>query len=181
MLRPTFIQEPGGRLLKWQQPHAMIRYHELKSDGILLATLRWPKMYGSLAIAECSAGRYTFKRAGFLRPCVTARVEGTKVDIAVLKLRLGLSGSIEMRDRARFILTRPNRFKSKWRIVDENGYPILSMTRGKGKPKGDVTLHGDVAWKSYPHLLSLIGWYAIILAYEEGEAAVGGTVLESTG
>jgi len=50
----------------------------------------------------------------------------------------------------------------------------MSITkRGGGKPRGDIEMHGDMAWDSYPHILALIAWYAIILDYEEGEAAVG--------
>ena len=172
--RPSYIEAPIGESLRWAQPHALIRYHELTSGGALVATLKWPNMYGSLAIGECSMGRFTFKRAGFLHPYVTARVEGTEMDKAVLMLRFRLSGSIEFQDGVRFSFKKPNLLRSKWSLAGENGSQVMSITkRGGGKPRGDVRIHGDMAWDSYPHILALIAWYAIILDYEEREAAVG--------
>lgn len=172
--RPSYIEDPIGKSLRWAQPHALMRYHELTSGGALVATLKWPNMYGSMAIGECSAGRFTFKRAGFLRPYVTARVEGTEMDKAVLRLRFRLSGSIEFQDGVRFSFNRPSFLRSKWSFTSESGSQVMSITkRGGGKPRGDLMIQGDMAWDSYPHILALIAWYAIILDYEEGEAAVG--------
>ncbi len=171
---PSYIENPLYDLMRWAQPNALIRYHELTSGGALVATLKWPNMYGSLAIGECSAGRYTFKRAGFLRPYVTARVEGTEMEKAILRLGFRLSGSIEFQDGVRFSFKRPSYLRSKWCFTSESGSPVMSITkRGGGKPRGDLTKQGDMAWDSYPHILALVAWYAIILDYEEGEAAVG--------
>ena len=178
-----YIKEPTGKSLKWTRLKPLIRYHELRSDGGLFATLKWKKMFGSLAVAECSEGRFTFKRGGFLRPFVTVRKENSSSDLAVMRFRsgsvilntvFGLSGVLEFEAGRRYAFNRLSFWKSKWAFTDENGLPLVTFDRKmKGKPTASVTINCDFRHIPYLHILLILGWYVIILDYEEAEAAIG--------
>ena len=178
-----YIKEPTGSSLKWSQPNAMVRYHELRSDGGLYATLKWKKMFGSLAVGEFREGKYTFKRGGFLRPFVTVRKGDTESNLAVLKFKsgsvivnatLGPSGVLEFSSGHRYEFNRLGLWNSKWTFTDENGTPLITFEKKiKAKPIGLVTIHCNPKEIDYLNALLLLGWYVIILDYEEAEAAIG--------
>lgn len=186
-----YIEKPLEGKLKWTQPHALTRYHELRLDGALYATLRWKKMFGSLAVAEFYEGRYTFKRGGFLRPYITVRNENAKLNLAIMRFTsgsiirntvLGLSGTLEFETGERFAFNRLSFWKSRWAFSDENGNLLATFDRKiKGKPTGIVTVNRDFIHMPYLHILVVAGWYAIILDYEEEEAASGIRLTGDTG
>jgi hypothetical protein len=184
-----YIKGQIGQELNWTQPHALRRYHELRSDRGLYATLKWKRMFGSLAVAECSEGRYSFKRAGFLRPYVTVREENSESDLAIMKFRsgsvfmntaFGLSGVLEFETGSRFTFNRLSFWKSRWAFADVNGVPVVTFERKmRGKPTGKVTIDCDSRREPYLHILLTVGWYVIILDYEEEEAAIGTGLVSS--
>ena len=140
-------------------------------------------MFGSLALGACNEGRFTFKRAGFLRPFVTVRNEKSVGNLATLRFSsgsfimnaaLGPSGVLEFETGQRYAFNRLSFWKSRWAFVDENGNPLVTFDRKiRGKPSATVTILRDFRRIPYIHILLLLGWYAIILDYEEAEAAVG--------
>lgn len=177
------MDRPLEGSLKWTQPHALTRYHELRLDGRLFATLRWEKMFGSLAVAEFYEGSYTFKRAGFLRPYFTIRRRDAESNMAIMRFTSGsviknaiqgLSGTLEFETGERFTFNKLSFWKPKWAFSDENGDLLVTIDRKiKGKPSGTVTVNRDFVEMNYMRLLVVAGWYAIIMDYEEGEAAIG--------
>jgi hypothetical protein len=56
--------------LRWVQPDVVDRRDQRRAGDAILATLRWENLLGSLATGETAEGRWTLKRAGFLRPRV---------------------------------------------------------------------------------------------------------------
>ncbi len=181
-MKKKLIEMPLSGDLRWTQPHAGVRHHELRMDGALYATLRWKKMFGSLAVAEFCKERYTFKRGGFLRPCITVRREDEDEDLAIMRFCgsfvknavLGLTGSLEFKTGERFTFDSLNRLKARWAFSDENGDLMVTIDRKiKGKPSGGVTVSREFV--DTPHLNILVGlaWYAVIMDYEEREALIG--------
>ena len=71
-MRP--IPEVADQPLRWTQPALLQRQYALCAGDKVVATLRWQKPFGSLALAELAGGVWTFKRSGFLSPKVTVRV-----------------------------------------------------------------------------------------------------------
>ena len=178
-----YIKEPVGASLKWSQPNAMIRYHELRSDGGLYATVKWKKMFGSLAVGECREGKFTLKRGGFLKPYVTVRKGNLDSNLAVMRFRSGSvlvntvlspGGVLEFEAGHRFEFNRLSFWKSRWAFTDESGVQLVTFDRkNKGKPSGSITLRCDPREIDDINVLLILGWYVIILNYEEEEAAVG--------
>ena len=66
------IQEAADQELLWRQTHALKQEYALRAGDEVLATLRWQKPFGSLALAKTAEGGWTFKRSGFWQPRVTA-------------------------------------------------------------------------------------------------------------
>lgn len=181
-MKKKFIEMPLAGDLRWRQPHAGVRYHELRLGRSLFATLRWKKMFGSLAVAEFCKERYTFKRVGFLHPSITVRREGEDEDLAVMRFDgsfvknavLGLTGVLEFRTRERFAFDSLGRLKARWAFSDENGNLMVTVDRKiKGKPSGAVTVSREFIDAPHLNILVSLAWYAVIMDYEEREALIG--------
>jgi hypothetical protein len=175
---------PSGRqMLRWTQPNALVRYHELRGVGGLYATLRWKKMFGSLAVGESNQAKFTFKRAGFLRPYITVRRERLVSDFATLRFASGSqfvnsvtgpNGVLELESGERFAFVRTSIWNRVWAFVNPSRDPLVTFKkRSKVKPEAEVSIIGDPERIPHIDLLLMLGWYAIILDYEEAEAAVG--------
>jgi hypothetical protein len=96
------IPEVADQPLRWTRPALLKREYELRAWDDVVATLRWQKTFGSLALAETADGTWTFKRSGFLpRPIddrmIRIALHGPANDPAVQRrvgrYRLAFSGS----------------------------------------------------------------------------------------
>lgn len=76
------IQEAADQELVWRQPHGMRQEYELCADDEVLATLRWEKSWGSLAVGETAEESWSFKRSGFWRPRIGVRPLGRDEEVA---------------------------------------------------------------------------------------------------
>jgi len=177
-----YLPEPKGEAMIWSQPNAMNRYHELRMDGALYATLRWNKMYGSLATAECHAGRFTFKRTGFLRPSITVRREDSDNNLATMQFQgsamintlASVKGIVEFDSGDVLTFKKTGLRKPRWAFYNRSGTPVVEFHKIRaGKPRVQVILDDDHRRISYVHILLVLGWYAIVLDYEEAEGVVG--------
>ena len=90
------IRGVAGQPLRWTQPTLLKREYELHAGDEVVATLRWQKTFGSLALAEAADGTWTFKRSGFLRPKITVRVPGSETEVAVFKPAWGGEGTLRL-------------------------------------------------------------------------------------
>jgi len=178
-----FAVSPRGKKVVWTRPKSLARYHELRSDGGLYATLKWKNTFGSLAVGECREGRFTLKRGGFLRPYVTVRREGYDSNLAVMRFSsgsvianaaFGITGTLEFVTGHRYAFNRLSFWNSKWAFSDENGVPLVTFNRKmKGRPTAEVVINESYDDIEYIHILLIIGWYVIMLDYEEAEANSG--------
>jgi hypothetical protein len=178
-----YIKEPIGQTLNWTQPHAGIRYHELKSNGRLYATLKWKTAFGSLAVGECNEGRFTFERAGSPRPYVTVQKENSETNFAILRFTsgsmifnaaFGLSGTLEFDALNKYAFHRLSLWKSMYIFTDRNGEPIVVFKKNRRrKPTGVVKVGRNFGHMRYLSTLLILGWYVLMFDYEEAEAAIG--------
>jgi len=169
-----------GKSLTWYQPKFIHRHHELSDGDHLLATLKWLKVFGSLAKVESSEGNFTLKRGGFLMPYVSARDGDLDIDLAVLSMNLISGGRLVFSDGREFTFASLRFWDYEWNFKDENGSILFSIRRRSSlKRCGDVVISPQA--KRDRHLLVAIvaAWYAIVMASEESAAAsvvaVGGS------
>jgi hypothetical protein len=166
----TLRPDLSGRLV-WAPSPTSPRRFELRAGDDVAATLTFDKAVGSLATGRSGAGTWTFKRAGFLQPCVTVRDIGSEYDLAVFRPTWTGSGDVEFGSGTR-VHWRPFGFwNSEWgfvrrddRIVTFHWLPDTAELDARVEfPAASL----DV--KELPILL-LLGWYLRVLFYQE-EAA----------
>jgi hypothetical protein len=136
---------------------------ELRSGRSLFGKLKWKKLLGSLATATTAGDKWTFKRTGFFRPIVTARIPKSDQNVAIFNpTGLGSDGTLEMMSGSTFKWTTTDSWHSKWGFKDEAGEdiivfePVWSMV----KPMAKVQIVQDRA--EIPFLVNL-GMYILVL------------------
>ena len=170
----TLRPDLSGRLV-WAPSPSSSRRFELRAGGEVAASLTFDKAVGSLATGRASAGTWTFKRAGFLQPCVTVRDIGSEYDLAVFRPTWTGSGDVEFRSGAR-VHWRPFGFwNSEWGFVRGDAR-VATFHWLPETAELDVRVEfppATVEFKELPILL-LLGWYLRVLAHQE-TAANGST------
>jgi hypothetical protein len=159
--------------LEWTQPSALSNNFELKAGDSVAATLVFQKVFGSLAVGHTAADAWTFKRRGFLRATIGARVEGQESDIAVYEPNWsGTKGAITLSGGASYQWHSASFWGSEWQLVNPAGAAVYTLkTRG-------VFHHGAVvkvepAGREDPNLawLLLLGWHIVILHMQDSSHA----------
>jgi len=167
------IREAARRALTWK---LMNDTYELRSGPDLVATLRWQK--GSLFLGEAVEGRWTFKRAGFLRPKVTVRLENSPTNLATLGFS-GSGGRLEVTDGRAYFWTAA---RAEWSIKDAAGNVLIQMksTGAPGNLSGEVELTPAALALPEVSFLILLSWYVLVWQSTDlavGEAAMVGSLV----
>jgi hypothetical protein len=175
MTAMDFAKTEYGDILRWVQPVAGNRYHELRSRSGIHAKLKWKGMYGSLAYVHTSEGTFTLKRAGFLNPRVTVRMRPGDSDVAVFDVNIGITGTIAFDDGPKFEVRRPKTLRRQWSIVDWDDRSIITVKNtGSGRFSSEVAIRTDPRKIRHSLLMSAIVWYAFIVSIEEWEGSQEG-------
>jgi len=80
------LREAGEQDLFWVHPNPAALVRELHSGPDVVATLRYPSAFGSLALGEAGGDRWTFTWEGIVRPRIRVRAEGAQSDLATVEL-----------------------------------------------------------------------------------------------
>jgi len=175
-MRP--IKEVADQVLRWTQPSSFKREFELRAGEDVLATLRWQKTFGSLALAESPGGAWTFKRSGFLTPTVSVRAQGSESTVAVLKPGWRGEGTLQFSDGRRYQWVIAGFWRPQWTFAGEGGGPLIHFKYDLAFLQQTMEVEiepGAGSLKDLP-LLATLGWYLIVLMSEGGggAAAAGG-------
>jgi len=140
----------------------------------VIGRIRWPKMFRSLAEAEFGEDRWTFKRAGFLRPRVTVRMDATAEDAAVLELSFGGGGLLRMRSGRCFRWSRQGFWSHRFVFADDKGVQLVVIEPKLGvlRRSGAAHVHEKAATLQELPLLLLLGWYVTMLIADDDAAVV---------
>ena len=122
----------SSSLLVWTQPKAMSRAYELRADDVLIGHLRFEKSCGSLASAEVTSQRWTFKRVGFLAPRVTVRSPNLEAELAVLRTHWGSGGTLHFADGHQAHWRCANFWGSQWAFVGDDGRIVVRFSHHEG-------------------------------------------------
>jgi hypothetical protein len=163
-----------GRELKWSQSGATA--YELRSDGHLIATLRFKSMWGTLATAESGDGCWTFKRVGFWQSKASIRVCGTGIDVAAFRNNTWASGgTLEFPDGRRYRATT-NFWMTRLAFQTEVDEPVVHFRYGGlFRRSADVEMSPSTSTVSDVALLVLFGWYLAIMLESDAAAAGAAT------
>jgi hypothetical protein len=159
----------AGQKLVWRQPHALRQEFELcAGDQMVLATLRWQTVLGSLALAATVEGRWTFQQTGFWRRTVTVRRAGEAAGAAFVPHWNG-SGTLRLVD-GRTLRWRPGDiWLSRWSWRDASDTPLLTIGARRGVLRRAAPVTIAPATLTLPELdiLITLGWYLLVLRSRE--------------
>jgi hypothetical protein len=150
------IRETAARTLTWTLAKDI---YELRSGVDVVATLR--RQMGSRFLGETAEGRWTFKRTGFLRPKVTARVENDSTDLATLSFS-GSGGRLDFPDGRSYLWTAS---RAEWMLKNPDGELLVQMKSAgtAGKLSGEVVIAPAALALHELSLLLLLSWYVLVL------------------
>jgi len=165
----------AGLELQWPQPRLLRREFELRADGTVIATLRWASAFKSLAVAEVAGRRWTFKRAGFLRPRVTVRTLGSEADLAIAEMAWAGAARIAFASGTRYRWEQTSVWRSEWAVLAEDGSPRLTFRTGLAmRRRGRLEIDPAAGRLEELPILATLGWYLIVLSAEDAAAAAAG-------
>lgn len=169
--------------LQWRVRPAPRRTFELQGGGGVVATLRWAKATGSLALAESLDGRWTFKRAGFVSPRVTVRPAGADEDLAIFRPSWEGHGALQFDGERRFRWSPTGFWQSEWAFGHEGGDPLVVFSPVNGTLGTEGRVRIARATPALPELsiLTTLGWYLLVLMEDDRAAIASVARLAATG
>lgn len=176
-----------GLNLYWVQPRTFERQFELRTEDRLFGNLRFEKALGTLATGSSAAGRWTFKRVGFLNPRVTIREAGANDDLGVYWPKHWSGGWLEFVKGGKFHWKATNFWGTEWGFCDVQDRLLFVLKPGVEKAKLSDLLKTqavvEIAPQSHAHaalpLLLLLGWYLMILHQEDTAVTMATTAAVS--
>lgn len=168
--------------LEWRRPTPLQRAYVLCAGTDVLATLRWLKPSGSLALAESAAGSWTLKRTGFLTPHVTVRTVGAHANLALFKIRWSGDGELHFIDGPHYLWARRESPEDGWEFATPFLEPILDVRPLLPSVSPDhavenVPVASLRAKLSIPEpqltLLAVLGWYVLVLMADDAAINTG--------
>ena len=170
---------------EWLQPKTFQNRFELRDEERVFAALEFPKMFGSLATATTSAASWTFKRVGFFNTRITVRGENLDEDLAVYHPRwTGTQGTLDLGGDTRYTWKVANFWATQFVWETADGKPLI--TYRPGVEAGNMTdwfkmqarvefspeaAAGDFRKTETFALLVTLGWYLMLLKYQDDSAA----------
>jgi hypothetical protein len=150
--------------LTWSQPKAMRSVHELRFGPDLVATLQFPKMLSSAAVAESGDGRWALERTGVLNTRVIVRKPESDLPLATYTPRAFKTGGKVQLASGKALLLRRSIWESRTELVTEGGEPLVEMqSRGFFRHFVDVKINRRaLQYEELPCLVMLL-FYSILL------------------
>jgi hypothetical protein len=164
--------------LQWKRVSADRRTFSLRAGETLIGGLRFESSVGSLATADVSGQRWTFKRVGFLSPRLTVRKSGAKVDAAVLTPDWSGGGVVRFAKGPTYGLRRTALWKGELTWTTEGGFAVARQ-----RPKGEgaeVELVAGARGSPELPLLLVLGVYLQVLSADDAAATSAASVVVSS-
>lgn len=153
--------------LAWKQSPAQPRRYELRAGEDLIAELDFLKAFGTLARGRAGERSWTFQRAGFLSPIVTARVEGAAEDCAVYHPNFSASqGQLRLASGASYEFRLAGVWSRQALLVDNERREVFRIHL-KGDPALGSTVEVRLPAAPEIELLLLLAWYVLVLQMQD--------------
>jgi hypothetical protein len=146
--------------------------YELHADGEVLATLRWRRLWGSLAEASAAEGHWTFKRTGFWQPRGTVRVAGSEDDLGTFEARWTGNGLLTLATGERYQWQSANVWGTRYEWLDERGEELVRFSSTSLlKAEAEVDVQAAGGFLDTLPLLVLYGWYLLVMQIRDTATA----------
>lgn len=162
----------SGEKLTWIRESDDSRNFVLKAGQETVASLRWDKASGSLAIGESRGQRWTFKRVGYFHPHVTIRNFGEAAEMARVEVRGGGAGMIHFTDGERYNFLA-NLWRAEWEWSTPSGATMIKFRRDFSidERAGHVEIPKEHLSTIHLPMMTVLGWYLIVLIAEDAAMA----------
>jgi len=167
------IRKVEGSLRLWIGPIApdginRFSHYRIWGDNNIVATIDWQKSSGSLAIAECSEGKYSLKRAGFLKPFATIRKVGLDNEVGRIEVGLRKVTIIsELGQKMIFQKLKNKKFQNGLRDDRDNSLCIFVWGASWASDMVDVNITNLGKGRQDLPLAIILIWYYLILNRRE--------------
>ena len=173
------IADVAGSELLWVQPSILKQSFELRAGDEVVGTLVFQR--SSLAAAETSDHRWTFKREVFWRPQVTVRVADSEQNLAVFHPSWSGGGQLELADGQVLGFSAANFWHTQWAWKTADGKSSVAFHSKQGFLKSGAQVEisppqsqGGADEGGDGQLLSLevvLGWYLLVLFARDATTA----------
>lgn len=161
--------------LKWIPANSWQRNFDLKDDeGEVVARLRRPSIWNSVAEIEAPGNRWRFEPYGFWKRRIRVRSVGTGEIFAEFTPNTWNmhNGTLQFADGRVFHWRSSDIWGSKWVWTTDDGEPILGYrVGGLFSFKGELNIEPEQADTPSFGVLVFLGWYMVMLAREDSAAA----------
>lgn len=176
------IREVAEQELVWKQRHLTRREYELSAGDTVVARMEWQKLLGTLVRVETAEATWTFKRVGFWRPRVTARIADADDDLATFEPSWTGKGTLSLPGGVVYQWESTNFWHSQWAWQDAQGKPLVRFANRHGlKMESQVVVETTAHDLPEAPLLIALGWYLIVLmALDAASSGTTGAIVAST-
>lgn len=157
--------------LIWSQPKGLRQEYELHFGNDLVATLRFPKMLSSNAVAESGDGKWELERKGFFNITIIVRKNGYESALATFTPRPFKGGGIVQLEGGKTLVLRQNAWKSIHELGTEEGESLMELTsRGFFRFFVDVKMNRRaLQYEELPAIVILL-FYIILMGRRDAAA-----------
>lgn len=164
------INELAEMNVKWKQKGWSGQRFELRSEsGDVIGTLKITGIWRTVVRVEALGNRWEFERFGLFRPHLVIRAAMTGDEVARFSLT---NKTLTFRDGRQFVWRSSNFWGTKWVWTTSEGAPVVGFqTTGAFTLGSDIHIEEGAEDKGGLSLLVFLGWYLVILNYQQGAIA----------
>lgn len=150
--------------LIWSQPKGMRSEYELRFGNDLVATLQFPKMLSSNAVAESEDGSWEIERVGVFDTAITIRKAGHEAASATFKAKVFKSSTVEL-EGGKTLELQQHIWQGIYELRADTGEPLMELkSRGFFKYFVDVKMFRKaLQYEELPGLVMLV-FYIMLMA-----------------
>lgn len=146
-------------------------YQLMTAAGEVVATMRRTHWWNNRVEIDSVGNRFLLDRKGFLPQRIEVQSIGTGESPATFIYEL-LKGRLDFDDGRTYIWRSSNWWGTKWAWTTEEGVPLIGFeVQGMFKQKGLIHVDNRTFSLDKPPLLLFLGWYLIMLYYQDAAAA----------
>jgi hypothetical protein len=150
----------------WVQPSRRRRGYEMRAGDDVFAWLRFPKMFGNLAIATVAEGVCELRRTGRLNYLVRICPPDSDFDVAVFRGKWDGPGTLTFQDGHGYRWENTNWSHTDWvRTTGSSNQPLLRFRRRA------LTIESNAASLADLAVMACLGWYLRVLQIERIQGA----------
>lgn len=158
--------------LEWVQTGQLNQQSELRDpNGEVIAELKRPRWFSRYAEVDAPGHRWSFEPKGVFRRKIIVKSIGTDEEVAVFNYGF-TNGTLNFADGRVYHWRQSNFWGTKWAWTTEDGEPIVGF-EGKGllRYRGEMSIAPAASEISHLTMLVFLGWYLVMLHYEDAAAA----------